>query len=114
MLKFKFDTGYSLKAFDSVCVCGKETGGLNKAVKFLCKYLVRESGSELVLGIGPNCTFTTIQSKDNPNTVYGTIKSTTSLADNTASNVWRLYKLRNSDKYVLVLLKPHLEYAFIL
>lgn len=37
MLKFKFDTGHSLKAFDSVCVCGKETGGLNKAVKFLCK-----------------------------------------------------------------------------
>lgn len=53
MLKFKFDTGNSLKAFDSVCVCGKETGALNKAVKFLCKYLVRESGSELVLGIGP-------------------------------------------------------------
>lgn len=46
MLKFKFDTGSSLKAFDSVCVCGKETGALNKAVKSLCKYLVRESGSE--------------------------------------------------------------------
>ena len=57
---------------------------------------------------------TTLQSKGNSGDVQGTIKSTTSLADDTASNVWRVYKLRNSDKYVLVLLKPHLEYAFIL
>lgn len=33
MLKFKFDAGNSLKAFDSVCVCGKETGALNKAYR---------------------------------------------------------------------------------
>lgn len=114
MLKFKFDTGSSLKAFDSVCVCGKETGALNKAVKFLCKYLVRESGSELVIGIGPNGAVTTLQSKDDPADVHGTIKCTTSLADNTASNIWRVYKLRNSNKYVLVLSKPHLEYAFVI
>lgn len=52
--------------------------------------------------------------KMTPADVHGTIKCTTALADNTASNIWRVYKLRNSNKYVLVLLNPNLEYAFIL
>lgn len=112
MLKFKFEKGRTLKAYESVIIFGKTEEGLAKSVEWICTHLVLSEGQTVMRAV-ENKMRVTVRKKDEPLWVYGEILAMEHNSE-TADIVWEVVKLRNTSNYAVILRKPELEFAYLL
>lgn len=65
MLKFKFEKGRTLKAYESVVIFGKTEEGLAKSVEWMCTHLVLSEGQTVTRDV-ENRMRVTVCKKDEP------------------------------------------------
>lgn len=65
MLKFKFEKGRTLKAYESVVIFGKTEEGLAKSVEWMCTHLVLSEGQTVTRDV-ENRMCVTVCKKDEP------------------------------------------------
>lgn len=65
MLKFKFEKGRTLKAYESVIIFGKTEEGLAKSVEWICTHLVLSEGQTVMRAV-ENKMRVTVCKKDEP------------------------------------------------